>query len=57
MNLKSPPKNQKSISRKEAIQKIGKHTKYVALTALGTYIILHPKSAQASSPAAPGGGF
>ena len=57
MNIKSSPKNQKNISRKEALQKIGNHTKYAALTALGTYMILNPKSAQAASLAAPGGGF
>ena len=37
-------------SRKEALKKIGKYGKYTALTALGTFIILHPKKAQASSP-------
>jgi hypothetical protein len=46
------------ISRKEAISKIGRYGKYVALTALGTYIILNPQKAQASSPADnPGAGF
>lgn len=45
------------ISRKEAIKKIGNYGKYVALTALGTYMILHPQKAQASSPDEPGGGF
>ncbi len=38
-----------SISRKEAIQKIGTYGKYAALTALGTYLLLHPKKAQAFS--------
>ncbi|MBL4605853.1 MAG: hypothetical protein JKY02_09410 [Flavobacteriaceae bacterium] len=38
------------ITRKEAIKKIGTYSKYAALTALGTYLILHPKSAQAASP-------
>jgi hypothetical protein len=46
------------ISRKEAISKIGTYGKYAALTALGTYLILNPQKAQASSPAdKPGGGF
>jgi hypothetical protein len=43
------------ISRKEAISKIGNYGKYAALTALGTYLILNPQKAQASSePDAPG---
>ena len=37
------------ISRKEAISKIGNYGKYAALTALGTYMILNPQKAQASS--------
>lgn len=41
------------ISRKEAIKKIGNFGKYAALTALGTYIILNPKKAQATSPSNP----
>jgi hypothetical protein len=47
------------ISRKEALQKMGKYGKYAALTALGTYIMLSPKQAQAASPSDPGtgGGF
>ena len=45
------------ISRKEAIKKIGNYGKYAALTALGTYMILNPQKAQASSPAAPGTSF
>ncbi len=45
------------ITRKEALQKIGNYGKYAALTAIGTYIMLHPKEAQASSPEAPGSGF
>jgi len=44
-------KNQKNthkedITRNEAIKKMGK---YAALTALGTFIILNPKKAQAQS--------
>ena len=47
------------ITRKEAIKKIGNYGKYAALTALGTYMILHPQKAQASSPTPenPGDGF
>ena len=48
---------QEVINRKEAIKKIGNYGKYAALTALGTYIVLNPKKAQASSPSAPGSGF
>ena len=36
----------KEITRKEAIKKLGK---YAALTAIGTFTILNPKKAQASS--------
>ncbi len=49
--------NKENITRKEAINKIGKYGKYAALTAVGTYILLHPKTAQARSPEAPGDGF
>ncbi len=45
------------ISRKDALQKIGDYGKYAALTAIGTYMILSPKKAQASSPEDPGIGF
>lgn len=45
------------ITRKEALKKIGSYGKYTALTALGTYLILNPKKAQAQSPRAPGSGF
>ena len=50
-------KNKDHISRKEAVKKIGSYGKYAALTALGTYLILSPKKAQASSPTDPGTGF
>jgi len=50
-------KNTQEITRKEAIKKIGNYGKYAALTALGTYLILNPKQAQAASPEAPGTGF
>ena len=42
-------KEPKDISRKEALGKIGNYGKYAALTAIGTYIILNPKKAQAQS--------
>lgn len=45
------------ISRKDALQKIGNYGKYAALTAIGTYIMLNPKKAQAASPDDPGTGF
>ncbi|UAM96745.1 hypothetical protein K8354_10420 [Polaribacter litorisediminis] len=48
----SNKKQPKDINRKEAIKKI---SKYAALTALGTYMILSPQKAQAQSPL--GGGF
>lgn len=46
--------NKDQITRKDAVKKIGK---YATLTALGTYLILNPQKAQASSPEAPGSGF
>jgi hypothetical protein len=49
--------NQEEISRKDALKKIGNYSKYAALTALGTYMILSPQKAQAQSPEAPGTGF
>ena len=50
-NKKTTPKEE--ISRKDAIKKMGK---YAALTAVGTFMILNPKKAQAqSTPASPGG--
>jgi len=52
--MKTTPQN---ISRKDAIKKIGSYSKYVALTAIGTYTLLSPQKAQASSPEAPGSGF
>jgi hypothetical protein len=49
--------NSQEITRKDALKKIGSYGKYAALTALGTYMILNPKKAQAQSPANPGSGF
>ena len=46
--------NTKDISRKEAIKKMGK---YAALTAMGTFMILSPKKAQAWSGPGPVPGF
>ena len=49
--MKNNKKQEKAeISRKEAISKIGNYGKYAALTALGTYLILNPQKAQATSP-------
>jgi len=51
-------KKQDIITRKKAIKKIGNYGKYVALTAVGTYMILNPKKAQAQSTlVSPGAGF
>ena len=52
-------KKQEEITRKDAIKKIGNYSKYAALTALGTYMILNPQKAQAGStpPDSPGTGF
>ena len=55
--MKKQTENNQEISRKEAIKKIGNYGKYAALTALGTYMILNPQKAQASSIEAPGTGF
>lgn len=44
--------NKEHISRKQALEKMGK---YAALTAMGTFMILNPKKAQADSPPDPGG--
>lgn len=42
--------NKENISRKEALEKMGK---YAALTAMGTFMILNPKKVHASSPPDP----
>lgn len=59
MKNKKQPRDQENITRKQAIKKIGNYGKYAALTAIGTYLLLNPKTAQASSPENPGdgGGF
>lgn len=50
----STKKDNKEITRKEAIEKMGK---YAGLTALGTFMILSPLKAQSGSPTEPGDGF
>jgi len=55
--MKDNKQQENNISRKEALKKIGNYGKYTALTALGTYLILNPKKAQAASPEDPGDGF
>ena len=44
-------KSNKNITRKEALKKMGR---YAALTSLGTFMVLNPKEAKASSPPDPG---
>tara|TARA_B100000787_G_scaffold70192_1_gene51593 strand:- start:716 stop:880 length:165 start_codon:yes stop_codon:yes gene_type:complete len=52
MKTKENKQSSEYITRKAAIKKMGK---YAALTALGTFMILNPKKAQASStPSEPG---
>jgi hypothetical protein len=52
-NKNSNNNTSSSINRKDAIKKMGK---YAALTAVGTFMILNPKKAQAqSTPPNPGG--
>jgi|TARA_B100000513_G_scaffold162444_1_gene79161 hypothetical protein len=55
MNSKKQNANKakaEEISRKEALKKMGR---YAGMTALGTFMILNPKKAQAASPIDPGG--
>ena len=55
MNSKKQNANKakaEEISRKEALKKMGR---YAGMTALGTFMILSPKKAQARSPIDPGG--
>ena len=54
--MKRPHKDANSMTRKEALSKLGGYGKYAALTALGTYLILNPQKAQAQSPPDGGGG-
>ena len=53
-NKNSSENTPSTITRKDAIKKMGK---YAALTAVGTFMILNPKKAQAQSPASPGSGW
>ena len=53
-NKNSSEKTPSVITRKDAIKKMGK---YAGLTAIGTFMILNPKKAQAQSPAQPGAGW
>lgn len=55
--MKNKKNTKQEITRKDAIKKIGFYSKYAALTALGTYLILNPQKAQAQSPETPGTGF
>jgi hypothetical protein len=49
---KESTENKDLVSRKEALKKMGK---YAALTAVGSFILLSPKKAQAqSAPSNPG---
>lgn len=58
INKKEEIVSEVNINRKEAIKKIKSYSKYFALTALATYIILQPQKAQAGSvPSDPGAGF
>ena len=53
-NKNSLDNSASGITRKDAIKKMGK---YAALTAVGTFMILNPKKAQAMSAADPGDGW
>lgn len=53
----TPQPSSETMTRKEALQAIGRYGKYAALTALGTFVILNPKAAQAASVPPPGDGF
>jgi hypothetical protein len=56
--MKKQIENTEEITRKDALKKIGNYGKYITLTALGTYMILNPQKAQATSPPSdPGTGF
>ena len=57
MNNQHIKSKEDKITRKEALKKLGNYGKYTALTALGTYMILHPQKAQATSPENPGDNF
>jgi hypothetical protein len=50
-NIKPIQEVADKITRKAAVKKIGNYGKYVALTALGSYMILSPQKTQAVSAA------
>ncbi|MFT6066460.1 MAG: hypothetical protein ACJAQX_002349 [Polaribacter sp.] len=52
MNTKENKQSSEEISRKDAIKKMGK---YAVLTAVGTFILLSPQKAQATSAPPPPG--
>jgi hypothetical protein len=54
MKNKKTTKKTNKINRSDAIKKMGK---YAALTAIGSFIFLSPKQAQAQSPPDPGADF
>tara|TARA_B100000787_G_scaffold17836_1_gene12475 strand:+ start:1382 stop:1546 length:165 start_codon:yes stop_codon:yes gene_type:complete len=54
MSTKENKQPSEDISRKDAVKKMGK---YAALTALGTFMILNPQKAQATSAPPDLGGF
>lgn len=51
-DIENPIKESELITRKDSIKKMGK---YAALTAIGTFMLLNPRKAQANSqPSNPG---
>jgi hypothetical protein len=50
--MKNKEIKNKEITRQDAIKKM---SKYAAYTAVGTFLLLNPKKAQAQSPPNPGG--
>ncbi len=56
--MKKDINTKEKITRQDAIKRIGNYGKYSVLTALGTYLILNPKTSQAQSvPENPSRGF
>ena len=45
-------KNDNKITRKEAIEIMGKYGKYAAFASLGTFLVLSPQKSQAASAGA-----
>ena len=55
MLMNKPEKKIKNdLDKKKTLQKMGR---YAGLTALGTFMLLNPKKAQANSPTPPGDGW